>query len=145
MRQRGDIANEILIMNDVDGFDVGCLLFTDEAHFQMDGLANRQNWGFWDTENPHFCQARSLYSLKITVWAAVSRKYVIGPFYCPYMKYLILKGTLQFWKVCCHQWRTGQVVILPDGKWAPLYIRQFGPPGYVSTEDHKDHIKKFIV
>ncbi|GBN69727.1 hypothetical protein AVEN_137478-1 [Araneus ventricosus] len=26
------------------------------------------------------------------------------------------------------QWRTGQVASLPDGKWAPLYIRQFGPP-----------------
>ncbi|GBN36608.1 Peptidoglycan recognition protein 4 [Araneus ventricosus] len=36
----------------------------------------------------------------------------------------------------CHgQWRTGQVASLPDGKWAPLYIRQFGPPGYVSTKD----------
>ena len=24
------------------------------------------------------------------------------------------------------QWRTGQVVSLPDGKWAPLDIRQYG-------------------
>ncbi|GBO23715.1 hypothetical protein AVEN_45863-1 [Araneus ventricosus] len=27
----------------------------------------------------------------------------------------------------------------------PLNIRQFGPPGYVSTKDLKDHITKFIV
>ncbi|GBO41145.1 hypothetical protein AVEN_41438-1, partial [Araneus ventricosus] len=39
-------------------------------------------------------------------------------------------------------WRTGQVARWQVG---PLNIRQFGSPGYVSTKDLTDHIKKFIV
>ncbi|GBM56267.1 hypothetical protein AVEN_151945-1 [Araneus ventricosus] len=35
VRQRFDFANEILTMIDNEGFDVGCIWFTDEAHFAM--------------------------------------------------------------------------------------------------------------
>ncbi|GBL72750.1 hypothetical protein AVEN_127977-1 [Araneus ventricosus] len=35
VRQRFDFANEILAMIDNKGFDVGCIWFTDEAHFHL--------------------------------------------------------------------------------------------------------------
>ncbi|GBL72949.1 hypothetical protein AVEN_128131-1 [Araneus ventricosus] len=35
------------------------------------------------------------------------------------------------------QWRTGEVVSLPDGKWAPLNRRQFGPPRNVGEKKRR--------
>ncbi|GBN87600.1 hypothetical protein AVEN_206551-1, partial [Araneus ventricosus] len=35
------------------------------------------------------------------------------------------------------QWRTGEVASLPDGKWAPLNRRQFGPPGNVGEKKRR--------
>ncbi|GBO21569.1 hypothetical protein AVEN_148389-1, partial [Araneus ventricosus] len=53
VRQRFDFANEILTMIDNEGFDVGCIWFTDEALFHLNGFMNKQNWIFWGSENPH--------------------------------------------------------------------------------------------
>ncbi|GBM44771.1 hypothetical protein AVEN_164927-1 [Araneus ventricosus] len=46
VRQRFDFANEILTMVDNEGFDVGCIWFTDEAHLHLNGFVNKQNWRF---------------------------------------------------------------------------------------------------
>ncbi|GBM35788.1 hypothetical protein AVEN_108978-1 [Araneus ventricosus] len=40
-RQRFDFANEIFTMIDNEGFDVGCIWFTDEAHFHLNGFVNK--------------------------------------------------------------------------------------------------------
>lgn len=80
-RQREDFANEMLNMIDGSGFDVGRIWFTDEAHFHLDGVVNRHNWRFWGTEKPHFSHARPLHCPKLTVWAAISCKGIIGPFF----------------------------------------------------------------
>ncbi|GBN75477.1 hypothetical protein AVEN_190956-1 [Araneus ventricosus] len=40
VRQRFDFANDILTMIDNEGFDVGCIWFTDEAHFHLNGFVN---------------------------------------------------------------------------------------------------------
>ncbi|GBM08148.1 hypothetical protein AVEN_214478-1 [Araneus ventricosus] len=80
VRQRFDFANEILTMIDNEGFDVGCIWFTDEAHFHLNGFVNKQNWRFWGSENPHLCEEKPLHSPKVTSWVAVCSRGIIGPF-----------------------------------------------------------------
>ncbi|GBM86135.1 hypothetical protein AVEN_75409-1 [Araneus ventricosus] len=80
VRQRFDFANEILTMIDNEGFDVGCIWLTDEAHFHLNGFVNKQNWRFWGSENPHLCEEKPLHSPKVTALVAVCRRGIIGPF-----------------------------------------------------------------
>ncbi|GFX86700.1 uncharacterized protein TNCV_1408981 [Trichonephila clavipes] len=55
--------------------------FTDEAHFHLNGFVSKQNWRFWGSENPYWCEVKPLYSPKVTVWAAVCSRDIIGPFF----------------------------------------------------------------
>lgn len=80
--QRVDFAKHILIMMDNEGFDVGCIWFTDEAHFQLNGFMNKQNWRFWGSENIHLCEEKPLYSPKVTAWVAVYTRGLIALFTC---------------------------------------------------------------
>lgn len=80
VRQRLDFANRMLNMIN-EGFDVDCIWFTDEAHFHLNGFANKQNWRFWGSENPYLCEAKPLHCPKLTVWAAVCSRGIIGPFF----------------------------------------------------------------
>lgn len=57
------------------------LTFSDEAHFILDGSVNRHNCRYWSTENPHWYQEKPLHSRRTTVWAAISRTKVYGPFF----------------------------------------------------------------
>jgi len=57
------------------------VLFTDESWFHVSGYVNSQNMRMWSTENPHFFIETPLHSQKIGVWAAVSRRRIIGPIF----------------------------------------------------------------
>lgn len=57
------------------------LLFSDEAHFHLDGGVNRHNHRYWAAENPHWFVEESLHSPRTTVWAAIGERGVIGPFF----------------------------------------------------------------
>lgn len=48
------------------------LIFTDEAHFRLDGYVNKQNHRFWGALNPYFSVSKPLHPLKLTAWAAIS-------------------------------------------------------------------------
>ncbi|GBM34998.1 hypothetical protein AVEN_240360-1 [Araneus ventricosus] len=74
-------ANEILKMIDNEGFDVGCIWFTDEAHFHLNGFVNKQSWRFWGSENPHLCEEKPLHLPEVTGWVAVCSRGIIGPFF----------------------------------------------------------------
>lgn len=93
--QRADFANQILTMIDNEGFDVGCIWFTDEAHFHLNGFMNKQNWRFWGSKNPHLCEAKLLHSPKVTVSTVVSSRGIICPFSCE--KWSLVDVMLQFW------------------------------------------------
>ncbi|GBM25479.1 hypothetical protein AVEN_261589-1 [Araneus ventricosus] len=41
VRQRFDFENEILTMIANEGFDIGCIWLTDEAHFHLNGFVNK--------------------------------------------------------------------------------------------------------
>ncbi|GBM26475.1 hypothetical protein AVEN_206164-1 [Araneus ventricosus] len=81
MCDKEDFANEILTMIDNEGFDVGCIWFTDEAHFHLNGFAKKQNWRFWRSENPHLREEKPLHSPKVTVWVVVCSRSIIGSFF----------------------------------------------------------------
>ncbi|GBN86028.1 hypothetical protein AVEN_208269-1 [Araneus ventricosus] len=81
VRQKFDFANEILTMIDNEGFDVGCIWFTDKAHFHLNGFVNKQKWRFWGSENPHLCEEKPLHSPTVTAWVAVCSRGNIVPFF----------------------------------------------------------------
>jgi hypothetical protein len=55
------------------------ILFSDEAHFQLKGEINHQNFRYWSQTNPHWYREMPLHSPRITVWAAIGRRGVVGP------------------------------------------------------------------
>ncbi|CAH2101362.1 unnamed protein product [Euphydryas editha] len=55
--------------------------FSDEAHFHINGHVNKQNCRYWSSENPKTKHQRPLHSPKVTVWAAISAKGIIGPYF----------------------------------------------------------------
>lgn len=54
---------------------------SDEAHFHLDGFVNKQNCRYCAAENPQSFHERPSYSPKVTVWCAVSKKLIIGPYF----------------------------------------------------------------
>ncbi|KFM66589.1 hypothetical protein X975_14119, partial [Stegodyphus mimosarum] len=81
VQQRVDFAKQILTMINNDRFDVSCIWFTDEAHFHLNGIINKQNWRFWGAENPHLCEEEALHSPEVTAWAAVFVRGITGLFF----------------------------------------------------------------
>jgi Helix-turn-helix domain (DUF4817) len=53
--------------------------FSDEAHFHLNGVVNRQNFRYWGSEKPHEVAERPLHSPKCTAWCAMSTHGIIGP------------------------------------------------------------------
>ena len=54
---------------------------SDEAHFYVCGSVNKQNFRYWAQENPRELHQRPLHSAKVTVWCAISKFGVIGPYF----------------------------------------------------------------
>lgn len=54
---------------------------SDEAHFHLCGAVNKQNFRYWANENPREIHERPLHSPKVTVWCAVSKFGIIGPYF----------------------------------------------------------------
>ena len=63
-----------------DGFD-DRLVFSDEATFHVNGKVNKHNTRIWGTENPHEILEHQRNSPKVTVFCAMSKKAVYGPFF----------------------------------------------------------------
>jgi len=55
--------------------------FSDEAHFYLNGVVNRQNFRYWGSEKPDEVAQRPLHSPKCTAWCAISSHGIIGPFW----------------------------------------------------------------
>lgn len=74
-------ANAQLALMENDPSFLGRLMFSDEAHFHVHGLVNRQDFRYWSPTNPGWYSERPLHSERVTVWAAIGRQGVIGPFF----------------------------------------------------------------
>ena len=57
------------------------IIFSDEAHFDLGGYVNKQNYRIWETENPHSYIAKAMHIKQVTVWCGFSSRGIIGPFF----------------------------------------------------------------
>jgi len=57
------------------------ILFSDEANFHLNGHVNKQNCRYWSAINPKCKHQKPLHSPKVTVWAAMSSRGIIGPYF----------------------------------------------------------------
>jgi hypothetical protein len=55
--------------------------FSDEAHFHLDGVINKQSVQFWASENLHVIHEKVHHALRIAVWVAVSSHGLLGPIF----------------------------------------------------------------
>jgi len=73
------VATEHLRLLNIDFTLLGRLMFSDEAHFLLNGHVNHQNFRYWDDHNPHRYEEDALHPERVTVWAAIGKDGVIGP------------------------------------------------------------------
>lgn len=57
------------------------ILFSDEAHFWLNGYVNKQNCRIWIAEQPEATIEKPLHPLKVTVWCALWAGGIIGPYF----------------------------------------------------------------
>jgi len=57
------------------------IIFSDEAHFTLDGFVNKQNCRIWEEENLRKISKKSLHPQKCTVWCGFWAGGIIGPFF----------------------------------------------------------------
>jgi len=67
------------MLND-DGVIIS-LIMTDEAHFQLSGYVNKQNYHYWAPENPQQLHQPPLHSERLTVWCGIASFGVLGPYF----------------------------------------------------------------
>ena len=56
-------------------------LWTNEAHFNLNGNVNTRNCVHWADTNPHVLAPRHLLDAKVTVWCRISGTILLGPFF----------------------------------------------------------------
>ncbi|GFT54351.1 uncharacterized protein TNCV_2726911 [Trichonephila clavipes] len=57
------------------------ILFTDEAHYWLNGYVNKQNCRIWSEANPQVYVETSLHPEKLTVWCALWAGGIIGRYF----------------------------------------------------------------
>ncbi|GBM67640.1 hypothetical protein AVEN_81142-1 [Araneus ventricosus] len=57
------------------------ILWTDGAHFHLQGFVNTQNCRIWAKENLLQMQPFRLHSQKVTVWCGFTAAFIVGPFF----------------------------------------------------------------
>lgn len=79
--QRETFALQFIARMDVDVAWPWNILWTDEAHFHLNGVVNTQNCRIWAKANPMGMHALPLHSPKVTVWCGFTSSFIIGPFF----------------------------------------------------------------
>ncbi|GFY00444.1 uncharacterized protein TNCV_1664831 [Trichonephila clavipes] len=57
------------------------ILFSDEAHFWLNGFVNKENCRMWSEANPQVYVETPLHPEKLTVWCALWAGGIIGPYF----------------------------------------------------------------
>jgi len=57
------------------------IIFSDEAHFWMNGYVNKQNCRIWDDTNPHEVHQNKMHPEKVTVWCGFWSGGIIGTYF----------------------------------------------------------------
>ncbi|GBM38563.1 hypothetical protein AVEN_71672-1 [Araneus ventricosus] len=79
--KREAFALQFLARVEVDNAWPWNFLWTDEAHFLLQGTANTQNCRIWARENPFQMQPLPLRSQKVTLWCGFTAAFIICPFF----------------------------------------------------------------
>ncbi|CAI6371226.1 unnamed protein product [Macrosiphum euphorbiae] len=79
--QRRVFADWVLGQLAVDPNFAKKIIFSDEAHFWMNGYVNKQNCRIWDDTNPHKTQKNKMHPEEITVWCGFWSGGIIGPYF----------------------------------------------------------------
>ncbi|UYV68907.1 hypothetical protein LAZ67_6001594 [Cordylochernes scorpioides] len=72
------------------------VLWTDDAHFSLNGEFNIQNSRYWATENPRIFTEMPLYQPRVTVLGGFTSSFIIGPFFFEKPMEELLKPFLVF-------------------------------------------------
>lgn len=80
-QRRFEFAIEFLDKIEDGTVDLNKIIFTDEAHFWLDGYVNKQNFRIWGTEKPTFVATTPLHPKRVTVWCAVAATGIVGPIF----------------------------------------------------------------
>ena len=78
---RRDFANHILDELETGSISQHKIWFSDEAHFQLNGYVNKQNWCHWVTGNHHLSAVSTLQAKRITLCCVLSSKRLNGPIF----------------------------------------------------------------
>jgi transposase len=65
---------------DEDGFEKR-ILWSDEAHFYLDGSLCNSNCVIWSNENPNISVTKSLHPQRVTVWCGFTSTFILPPFF----------------------------------------------------------------
>lgn len=57
------------------------VIMSNEDHFHLNSLVNKQNFLYWSHQQPHIIHQRSLHSVCLTLWCAVASFCVIGLYF----------------------------------------------------------------
>jgi hypothetical protein len=57
------------------------IIFSDEAHFQLDGYVTTQNCRIWVVENPPVIHEKPFHAQRATIWCGFWAGRVIGPYF----------------------------------------------------------------
>lgn len=80
-RQRRNFTNWIFEQLQTDDEFHNKIIFSDEAHFHLNGFVNKQNSRIWGDENPYVIQKLPLHPQKVIVWCAMWAGGIIGPYF----------------------------------------------------------------
>ncbi|UYV79775.1 hypothetical protein LAZ67_18000608 [Cordylochernes scorpioides] len=79
--KRQEFLAWVFLQIDIDENWLSNVLWTDEAHFSLNGEVNTQNSRIWATENPRIFTEMPLYQVRVTVWCGFTSSFVIGSFF----------------------------------------------------------------
>ncbi|CAH1985567.1 unnamed protein product [Acanthoscelides obtectus] len=78
---RRTLSDWLLEHRQIDANFSSKIMFSDEAHFTLNGTVNKQNCRIWANENPREYQEQPMHPQKVTVWCALWSKGIIGPYF----------------------------------------------------------------
>ncbi len=79
--KRVEFAELMLDKMQNDPSFLSLIVFSDEAHFHLNGRVSKQNCRIWALENPQAYQEQPLHSPRTTVWCGIWSGGLIGPFF----------------------------------------------------------------
>ena len=117
LAESSQFAHEELARIENNSMHLAYLMFSDEAHFHLDGAVNRHNHRYWAPKNPHWTLEKGLHSPRTTVWAAIWQGGVFGLFFfedCINSKRYLALPQNEFWPKNLESETENSPIVMPD-------------------------------